>query len=160
MNIVSTNIVDCKVYYPNLFTDNRGVFTELYKLIDINFESKQSNCSFSKLGVFRGIHRTPYAKLVTCVSGVIYDICVDLRKDSQTYNKYFGIYLDNKSFNTIYIPPYCGHGFLALKDSVVLYSQSDIYNKHTDETYCYKKLNIELPFDPLIMSKKDMLSCE
>lgn len=159
MSIIQTHISDCKVFYPEIFSDSRGHFTEIYNQSKMNILSLQINYSKSKYGVFRGIHRTPYSKLVTCVSGSIYDICVDLRSDSITYKKYFGIRLDSKVLNTIYIPPYCGHGFLALEDSMVIYSQADVYNKSLDETYCYKDFNIDMPFDPIILSDKDMGIC-
>jgi dTDP-4-dehydrorhamnose 3,5-epimerase len=137
------------------------VFAELYKLSNTpNFKAVQSNCSISKAGVLRGIHRTPYAKMVTCIHGCIYDVCVDLRPDSKTYLQYFGLYLDSSGLQSIYIPPYCGHGFLSLEESAVLYHQDAEYNADVDETYCYKHFNIQWPREPLIVSDKDINICE
>jgi dTDP-4-dehydrorhamnose 3,5-epimerase len=104
----NTHINDCYYYSPSIHTDHRGLFLEAYKASEFaNFLPSQTNCSISKKGTLRGIHRTPYAKLVTCVKGKIYDVCIDLRPDSKTYNQYFSIYLDDISFQSLYIPPYC-----------------------------------------------------
>ena len=156
-----TNLADCVYFTPDLYKDNRGVFTELYKRSVLpGFQPYQSNCSISKAGVLRGIHRTPYAKMVTCVHGSIYDVCVDLRPDSKTYLKYFGLYLDSSNLRSLYIPAYCGHGFLALEESVVLYHQDSEYDPSVDETYCYKHFDIQWPREPLIISNKDLNICE
>jgi dTDP-4-dehydrorhamnose 3,5-epimerase len=113
----------------------------------------------SKTGVLRGVHRTPYAKLVTCIRGKIYDVCVDLRLDSPTYNMTFGIELNSNNLFSLYIPPYCGHGFLALEESVVLYHQDGEYDRTLDETYCYKHFDIKWPKEPLLVSNKDSDIC-
>lgn len=158
--IENTKITDCALLKPDLYRDHRGVFTEIYKRsIFDKFQPVQTNCSISKLGVLRGIHRTPYAKLVTCISGSIYDVCVDLRPDSDTYRQAFGIELNSSNLFSLYIPPYCGHAFLALEDSVVLYHQDGEYDKTLDETYCYKHFDIQWPKQPLIISNKDLDIC-
>lgn len=157
-----THINDCVWFEPKLFTDNRGVFSEIFKYsIGPNkfFEPKQCNYSFSHKGVLRGIHRTPYSKYVTCVSGKIYDVCVDLRINSSTYNQYFGIILDSQKLNSLYIPSFCGHAFLALEDSILIYQQDQEYNPNTDETYCYKQFNINWPEEIQIISNKDNNAC-
>lgn len=156
-----TSIKDCLLLQPNIFHDKRGLFTEIYKQSQLpHFHPTQSNCSVSKAGVCRGIHRTPYAKLVTCVHGKVYDVCVDLRKDSDTYMQYFGIELDAINLMSLYIPAYCGHGFLALEDSVLIYHQDQEYNPIFDETYCYKNFNIQWPKTPILVSDKDEASCD
>lgn len=161
MNINKTIIPDCIHVVPNHYDDNRGIFSEIFKHSQLpSFSPVQSNYSSSKKGVLRGIHRVPYAKYVTCVVGKIYDVCVDLRSDSLTYGQYFGIELDSKILNSLYIPGYCGHGFLAIEDSVVIYQQDGEYNPAVDETYCYSNYDIEWPFNPTIISEKDMRACE
>lgn len=155
-----TIIPDCILLKPDIFKDSRGVFTEIYKQTILpKFIPIQSNCSISKTGVLRGIHRTPYAKLVTCISGKIYDVCVDLRPNSPSYKETFGVELNSSNMYSLYIPPYCGHGFLALEQSIVIYHQDDEYSKIVDETYCYKQFNIRWPQDPLIVSDKDLNIC-
>jgi dTDP-4-dehydrorhamnose 3,5-epimerase len=160
IKITKTKIKDCLIADNRIFDDNRGFFSEIYKFSDTSvFVPKQMNCSFSETGVFRGIHRTPYSKLVTCVKGSIYDICVDLRPDSETYNQYVAIELNDQSLNSIYIPSYCGHGFLALQDSIVVYLQDEEYMKEKDQAYCYKSFNINFPSSIKTISPKDLAAC-
>lgn len=158
---LTTPIKDCLVFTPVVHKDRRGIFTEIYKFSSCNnFTTKQTNCSISKKGTLRGIHRAPYGKLVTCVKGEIYDVCVDLRPDSQTYNQYFSIYLNNINFQSLYIPPYCGHAFFSIKNSIIIYNQGEEYNASKDETYCYCDYNITWPFEPLHISDKDHNVCK
>lgn len=158
----NTHIDNCFWIEPNIFQDHRGIFSEIFKNSSSEplFKPVQSNYSFSKTGVLRGIHRTPYAKLVTCVKGTVYDVCVDLRADSPTYQQHFGIYLSENVLNSLYIPPFCGHAFLALEDSILIYQQNQEYNPDLDETYCYKNYNIQWPSNITIISKKDSNECE
>lgn len=161
MKIYNTNITDCIYIEHNQFMDERGVFVELYKETAIpEFIVKQSNYSFSNRGTLRGIHRAPYGKLVTCVFGKIYDICIDLRDNSPTYKAYFGMELNESFIQSLYIPPYCGHAFIALENSIVIYHQNDEYKKEFDEVYCYKNFDIQWPLQPNIMSDKDSHSCQ
>jgi dTDP-4-dehydrorhamnose 3,5-epimerase len=159
MEINKTHINDCYWTKPDQFIDHRGVFSEIYKTTELNFESKQSNYSFSKKGTIRGIHCTPYAKYITCVSGEIYDVCVDLRKNSTTHKQYFGIILNGLNLYSLYIPPFCGHAFLSMADSIVIYQQTDIYQDKKDYTFCYCDYNIQWPFEPYIISDKDKDVC-
>jgi dTDP-4-dehydrorhamnose 3,5-epimerase len=163
IQIDKTHINDCFVIKYNQFQDHRGHFSELYKASELSlFKPIQSNYSFSKKNVLRGIHRTPYAKLVSCIHGAVFDVCVDLREDSSTYLQYYSIELNPEYHNSIYIPPYCGHGFLALKDGIVIYYQDQEYNQLTDETYCYKNFNIKWPsinHESISISSKDIGSC-
>lgn len=156
-----TPIENCLTIKYSQYKDHRGHFSELFKQSWLpDFKPVQSNLSFSKQGVLRGIHRTPYAKLVTCVSGSIFDVCVDLRPDSITYGQYYSIILSADSGESLYIPPYCGHGFYAYQDSIVLYHQNDEYHSSKDETYCYKLYNIPWPLnDKIIISDKDSNAC-
>lgn len=161
MKINQTHIDGCFYTEPNLFVDHRGVFSEIYK--NSIFDScKQVNYSHSKYGTLRGIHRTPYAKFVTCVYGKIYDVCLDLRPESKTYLQHHAIVLDSEHLNSMYIPPYCGHAFLALENSVIVYLQTDIYNKDFDQTFCYKNYNIRWPTldKDYIISQKDNTICQ
>jgi len=161
MKVQPSNIADCVTIQYQPFYDNRGVFCELFKESDLPwFKPTQSNYSISKKGVLRGLHRTPYAKLVTCVYGSVYDVCVDLRENSHTYKQHFSTVLSENNHIALYIPPYCGHGFLATKDSIVVYYQNGEYDNQTDETYCYASFGIMWPIQPQILSTKDITSCE
>jgi dTDP-4-dehydrorhamnose 3,5-epimerase len=155
-----TKIIDCILLQPEIFSDKRGIFSEIYKNSNLSFfRPLQSNCSISSKGVLRGIHRTPYAKLVTCVKGKVYDVCVDLREHSETYLQHFATELNDQNLFSLYIPPYCGHGFLALEDSILIYHQDQEYQPDLDQTYCYKKFNIAWPIAPAILSDKDLSVC-
>ena len=161
MKLCKTKINDCFYIENNTFSDSRGVFAEFFKQSDISFfMPKQSNFSFSYMGTFRGIHRTPYAKLVTCVKGSVYDICVDLRESSDTYGQYISKVLSGDQLNSLYIPPYCGHGFMALEDSIVIYHQGQEYDKELDQTFCFKSFDIKLPMDIKYISEKDSAICQ
>ena len=111
----------------DVHADNRGNFSEWFKKFEIekatgfNFEVAQANISTSHKGVLRGIHYSlaeiGQAKWVTCVSGSILDVIVDIREGSPTYGKYETIKLEPKLGKSVLIGPGIGHGFIALEDS-------------------------------------------
>ncbi len=98
---IETSIKDVYIIEPKKYGDNRGYFMETYKESDfikagLNYEFVQDNQSKSKKGVLRGLHfqkTFPQAKLVRCIEGEVFDVCVDLRKDSPTYGKWEGVIL-------------------------------------------------------------------
>lgn len=154
-------VQDCKITKTNLFLDERGVFSELYKLSSSKgFDCQQVNFSFSHKGTLRGLHLAPYAKLVTCIVGEVFDVCLDLRAKSPTYLKHFTIKLGpNQDHNQVYIPANCAHGFLSTEDSVIVYAQNEEYRKDKDRAVCYKSYGIEWPESPTIISEKDNQAC-
>lgn len=154
------NIEECYIIQPNIFTDHRGSFSEIYKKSQIDFETKQVNYSYSKAGTLRGLHRAPYAKLVTCLKGRVFDVCLDLRDNSPTYMQYSYATLDGENLQQLYIPAYCAHGFYAYENSIILYLQDSEYIKDKDETYCYKSYNIPWPDNPQFISEKDQDICQ
>lgn len=161
MQINFTKINSCVWIQPTIFNDDRGIFCETFKQSFWDtFKPVQSNYSFSKAGVLRGIHRTPYAKLVTCVKGSVYDVCIDLRTDSETYGQHYGIILNHRKLNSLYIPPYCGHAFLSLEDSILIYQQDQEYDSKLDETYCHQQYDILWPNYATIISEKDKRACD
>lgn len=151
---LSTNILDCFVYTRKHIPDHRGFFSELYN-DDYDLNCKQINCSFSYKNVFRGIHQATFSKLVSCVKGKIIDFCVDLRPTSSTYLNVYPTELSETNGKQLYIPHNCGHGFLVLEDSVVVYSQDDTYSPDKENTYCYKQFNMLNNQHDLILSSKD-----
>ena len=155
-------VYDCITLKTNLFNDQRGTFSELYKFSNLqNFVCKQVNFSSSHKGTLRGLHLAPYAKLVTCIAGQIFDVCIDLREDSPTYLKYFSARLGpNQNNNQIYIPANCAHGFLSVTDSVIVYAQDGEYSKDKDKAVCYKNYGVEWPENPTIISEKDSQVCK
>lgn len=149
----------CLILQNELKSDDRGIFSEIYKENIPNFSIAQLNYSFSYAGTLRGLHKTPYGKLVTCVKGKVFDVCLDLRPDSNSYKNYTYTDLDQDSLNQIYIPPNCGHGFYAYEDSILIYAQSELYDPNKDECFCYLGYNIKWPAVPKFISNRDKGSC-
>jgi len=151
--------------------DERGSFREWFKSIDIRsaigreFEVAQSNISISHHGVLRGIHyslaATGQGKWVTCVSGSIWDVVVDIRPSSPTFKKWVGVPMSAESGEAIFIAEGLGHGFIALEDnSIVSYMLTSSYSP-TDEFEINpldSELGIEWPEIERLMSKKDSLA--
>ena len=149
------------------FQDDRGSFMESFnskqfnKSLKNNITFVQDNLSISKKGVFRGLHfqyEFPQAKLVSVLSGEILDIVVDLRKSSKTFGDWCAFEVSSKNNKQIFIPEGFAHGFLALKDDTkVFYKVSDFWNPKDEFTLNYndKKIKIELPFEPILISEKD-----
>ena len=150
--------------------DNRGFFSrgfcrrEMLEKTGIDFEVCQSNISYnSKKGTIRGIHYQvhPYEerKIVSCVKGKIFDVVVDLRKDSPTYLKWQGVELSEDNYKMLLIPKGCGHGFQSLEDDTVLnYKVDQYFNPNADSGVCYNDsaINVQFPIkDNIIISEKD-----
>jgi dTDP-4-dehydrorhamnose 3,5-epimerase len=130
---------------PAVHGDSRGLFFEW--LTDREFSAvtghrldvRQANCSVSSAGVLRGLHFAQLppsqAKYVTCVSGSVFDVVVDIRLGSPTFGQWDSVLLDDKDRRTIYISEGLGHGFLALQDnSMIMYLCSAEYNPHREHT--------------------------
>lgn len=130
---------------PALHGDSRGLFFEW--LTDRGFtgfaghrlDVRQANCSVSSAGVLRGLHFAQLppsqAKYVTCVSGAVFDVVVDIRVGSPTFGQWDSVLLDDSARRTIYISEGLGHGFLALQDnSTVMYLCSAEYNPQREHT--------------------------
>jgi dTDP-4-dehydrorhamnose 3,5-epimerase len=113
-----------------VWSDDRGFFREWFKSTDIknatgrDFEIEQANISLSARGTLRGIHYSiaprGQAKWITCVSGSIQDVIVDIRPDSQTFGKWIEVRLTGDSGNAVLISEGLGHGFLALEDNTAV----------------------------------------
>jgi dTDP-4-dehydrorhamnose 3,5-epimerase len=130
---------------PAVHGDSRGLFYEW--LTDREFSAvtghrldvRQANCSVSSAGVLRGLHFAQLppsqAKYVTCVSGSVFDVVVDIRLGPPTFGQWDSVLLDDKDRRTIYISEGLGHGFLALQDnSMIMYLCSAEYNPHREHT--------------------------
>jgi dTDP-4-dehydrorhamnose 3,5-epimerase len=126
-----------------VWRDDRGLFREWFKSVDIkdatgrNFEIEQANISLSSLGTLRGIHYSigprGQAKWITCVSGSIKDVIVDVRLDSKSFGQWIEVKLSGDSGKAVLISEGLGHAFLALEDnSAVAYLVSTLFSP-TDE---------------------------
>ncbi len=174
MQLHTTEIKGCVVVQMDRHDDHRGFFQELYQLDKYSVvpsadgvsvhclrrEWKQANWSHSRKNVVRGIHTAPYTKLVTCVSGAIFDVAVDLREGSPTYGKWFGKWLRAESPEQMLIPAGCGHGFMAVTDQTsVVYLQDAVFKPgvETSVNPFDEQLAIEWPManPDYILSEKD-----
>jgi len=166
MEIRSTPIKDVYEIYPKVFNDARGYFLETYRedlLAEkgINTRWVQDNQSFSVAGTVRGLHfqHAPYAqaKLVRVITGRVYDVCVDLRKDSPTFGQYHGVILDSAQHNLLYVPEGFAHGFSVLEDAVFSYKCSNFYNKSSEGGLIWNdgQLDIDWMVSKPIISEKD-----
>jgi len=160
---IRTEIPEVILVESTVFNDNRGFFEELYKESDflsyIPCSFPQFNHSFSKRGVLRGLHfqimPKPQGKLVTVISGRIYDVAVDLRKGSPTYKKWVSAELTPGKM--LWIPVGFAHGFVALEDSNVVYFVSREFSKEHDSGVSWNdpEINVKWPVDNPIISEKD-----
>lgn len=156
------------VITPTVFQDERGYFVETYNQNDfkeagLNMTFVQDNQSKSSKGVLRGLHfqkEHPQGKLVRVLSGEVYDVAVDLRKDSKTFGKYFGVLLSDENKKQFYIPEGFAHGFVVLSDTAVFaYKCTDFYHPGDEGGLIYNDpiIGIDWPIEgiELIMSQKD-----
>ena len=170
MKLGSTKIKDLYLISPKLFKDNRGYFFESFNLesfkkkINKNYNFVQDNESLSKKNVLRGLHfqKPPYeqAKLVRVLNGSIFDVAVDIRPQSPTYKKWYGVVLSSNNNKQLFIPEGFAHGFLSLEDDTkILYKTTNYFNKDSERSILWNdsEISIEWPtsIDNLIISDKD-----
>ena len=142
---IQTCVLDCFLYKPEAHYDDRGFVMEIYN--ESKYTEKppsQINWSYSIRDVIRGLHISPYPKLVTCVQGSIYDVCLDVRVNSLTYGQYCACSLDDMNKFQLLIPAYCAHGFYSYIDSIVLYCQGGTYSRQERGIH-YTSFDIKWP---------------
>ena len=166
MKVVQTEITGVYVIKPHVFRDDRGFFMESYSLRD--FKKHGIDCHFvqdnharsEQKGVLRGLHfqNPPQAKLVRVVVGSIYDVVVDLRKESSTFGKYFGITLSADNFCMLFAPVGLAHGYCVLSDvAEVLYKADEFYTPEGESGLLWNDEDVAVPWpvqNP-ILSEKD-----
>lgn len=163
-----TSIEGVFIIEPTVFMDDRGYFMESYHKKEfeengLNIDFVQDNQSKSTKGVLRGLHfqyNQPQGKLVRVIKGEVFDVAVDLRKDSPTYSKYESVILSEDNKKQFYIPPGFAHGFLVLSDEAEFtYKCTDFYNGSDEGGIVWNDpdISIEWPLneDKLILSEKD-----
>lgn len=164
-----TDIKDVYIIEPKVYGDERGYFQETYhyecfKEAGLDMTFVQDNESKSKKGVLRGLHfqtKQPQGKLVRVLKGEVFDVAVDLRKDSPTYGKWVGEFLSEENKKQFYVPEGFAHGFMVLSDEAVFaYKCTNFYNPEYDCGIIWndKDINIEWPIDQvdqIILSDKD-----
>jgi dTDP-4-dehydrorhamnose 3,5-epimerase len=169
VDIIGLQIPHSYVVTPKVHSDDRGDFWEWYKFdklaaeIGHPFSLRQANASVSKRGVFRGIHfaelNPGQAKYVSCTSGEVLDIVVDIRVGSPTFGKVETVLLNDTNRRSVYLSEGLGHGFIALSDNaVVTYLVSGVYDPQRE--HGINPLDIVIDFDlpedlEILLSPKD-----
>ena len=173
--IKETPIKGLAVIEPKVFGDERGFFMETYNKksfeeLGLTMDFVQDNHSKSKKGVLRGLHfqtKHTQGKLVHVIKGSVYDVAVDLRKDSETFGKWHAVKLSAENKLMFYIPEGFAHGFLTLEDETEFtYKCTDLYAPEYDSGILWndETINIDWKFeefginsDELTISEKDKI---
>ena len=169
MQVIETEIPDVKIINPKVFGDQRGFFLETYEqkryqeMLNINLTFVQDNHSRSQKNVLRGLHfqkENPQGKLVRVVRGEVFDVAVDIRKDSSTYGKWVGVILSEDNKSQLWIPPGLAHGFLVMSDIADFeYKCTNYYDPNSERCLLWNDptININWPITTPILSEKDRL---
>ena len=159
--IEKTKFKDLFILKNKLFRDKRGYFKELLREEKIKKKFPFTVMSYSKKNVVRGLHiqtKKAQGKYVSVLKGKVYDVAVDLRKNSKNFGKFFSCILSEKNSKSIYIPAGFAHGFCGLdKENYIIYICTQYRNAVSERAIKYndKKLNIKWPVNKPIVSKKD-----
>lgn len=163
-----TNIPDLIIIEPKVFKDNRGFYLETYKKSEfqknrIKEEFLQDNFSFSTKKVLRGMHfqKDPHSqgKLIWVAKGEVFDVAVDLRKNSPTFKKWFGIVLSEENKKMFYIPAGFAHGFCVLSEEAQFsYKVTKEYAPESESGFIWddKDIKIKWPVNNPVVSEKDL----
>ncbi len=164
-----TPIAGLKVVEPRVFEDARGYFTECFNLREfeaagISFSCKQENVSSSVRGVLRGMHfqvHHPQAKLVRVNVGEVFDVAVDIRPQSPTHGKWFGVRLSADNHRMLLLPRGMAHGFLVMSDRAVFtYLCDEFYHPEDEGGFRYDDPAVGIQWPELgmdyILSDKDL----
>lgn len=166
MEVIKEPIPGLLVIKPSVFEDKRGFFLETwqkerYKEIGIEEDFVQDNWSRSFKGVLRGLHfqkENPQGKLVSVRTGKVFDVAVDIRKDSPTFGEWFGEDLSDENHLQMYVPPGFAHGFCVLSEIADFVYKCTEYYYPGDESgivWNDEDLNIDWQIENPIISLKD-----
>ncbi|OXX73776.1 dTDP-4-dehydrorhamnose 3,5-epimerase [Vibrio sp. V03_P4A6T147] len=160
MKVIETDIPDVKIIEPTVFGDERGFFMETWN--QQRFEELvtgkptqfvQDNHSKSKKGILRGLHyqtENTQGKLVRVVSGEVFDVAVDIRKNSPTFGKWVGVYLSAENKRQLWVPEGFAHGFyVTSNEAEFVYKCTDYYNPNAEVSIKWNddSLNINWPIE-------------
>jgi dTDP-4-dehydrorhamnose 3,5-epimerase len=166
MKLIDTTIPDVKIIEPRVFGDERGFFLETYReswfrenVADVNFV--QSNHSKSKRGTLRGLHyqiERAQGKLVRVVQGEVFDVAVDMRKNSPTFGKWFGTLLSEENRHQLWVPAGFAHGFFVTSESAeFVYDCTDYYAPEFEQSVMWSDPVLAIDW-PLKKGELPMLS--
>jgi dTDP-4-dehydrorhamnose 3,5-epimerase len=170
MKVTATAIPDVLLIEPNVFSDTRGFFYEsfnkgeFFSATGVDLDFVQDNQSRGHKGVLRGLHfqvKQPQGKLVRVVRGSVFDVAVDIRKESPTFGCWVGETLTEENRVQMWIPPGFAHGFLVLSESAdFLYKVTDYYAPLHERSIAWNdpKIGIEWPLAGLtpLLSSRDL----
>lgn len=167
MQIIDTNIQGAVIIEPKVYGDHRGFFLETYRDRQYRDQAKiqlpfvQDNHSRSSRGVLRGLHfqkTKPQGKLVRVVRGEVFDVGVDLRKDSPTFGNWIGVWLSEDNHRQLWLPPGLAHGFIVTSDSADFeYKCTDYYDPSDEGCLIWNDpdIGIDWPSESPLLSDKD-----
>ena len=168
MKTINTKLNDCVIIEPTVHGDDRGFFLESFhlsryaELAGIKLPFVQDNLSRSTKGVLRGLHfqkTKPQGKLVRVVKGEVFDVAVDLRKESSTFGEYESVILTEENKKQFWVPPGFAHGFIVLSDYADFeYKCTDYYDPSDEGGLIWNdpEVAIEWPIDEPLLSDKDV----
>jgi len=171
LQVTPTAISDVLIIEPKVFGDNRGWFTESFnandfaKATNLNIEFVQDNHSFSRQWTLRGLHyqiKHTQGKLVRVTAGTVFDVAVDLRKDSSTLGKWVGLELSSQNHKQLWVPPGFAHGFLVLSETAeFLYKTTDYYDPSSEVclSWCDPTVKVDWPIPlgrQVLLNAKDV----
>lgn len=168
MQVVETNIPDVKIIQPKVFGDERGFFMETFRddwfkqhCADVTFV--QDNHSKSSQGILRGLHyqlEQTQGKLVRVVSGEVYDVAVDMRKDSETFGQWVGVLLSAENARQLWVPAGFAHGFYVTSESAeFVYKCTDYYHPQSEVSVKYDDKTLDIQW-PLVNGQTPSLSAK
>jgi dTDP-4-dehydrorhamnose 3,5-epimerase len=165
MKFTELKFTGCKIIEVDIFRDKRGTFKKIYHQnkyqengLNVIFKEQYLTCS--NKNVLRGMHfqLPPYdqSKLITCLTGSVLDVFLDLRKNSKTYGQTDSLILSKDSGKSIFLPSGIAHGFLSLEDnSGMLYSTSTVYNPNSDYGIMWNSIGYSWPINKPQISERD-----
>ena len=166
MEVFETNVEGVKLIKPKIWGDKRGYFVETwqevrYSSVGIDAHFVQDNHSTSRKNILRGLHvqrRNPQGKLVSVSFGAVYDVAVDIRKESPTFGAWYGVELTAENQHQLWVPPGLAHGFVVISDIAHFhYKCTDYYHPEDECAIIWndRALKIDWPVDNPTLSMKD-----
>ena len=166
MNTIETAIPDVKILEPKVFGDDRGFFMETFReewfrenVADVTFV--QDNHSKSSQGILRGLHyqtEQTQGKLVRVTKGEVYDVAVDMRKDSPTFGRHVGVLLSAENKRQLWVPEGFAHGFYVTTESAeFVYKCTDYYAPQFEQSVLWNAPSLDIQW-PLVNGQTPLLS--
>lgn len=162
LTVTLTEIPDVMIIQPKVFGDDRGFFFESFNQrefaeatgVEVNFV--QDNHSMSKRGVLRGLHyqlEHTQGKLVRVVRGTVFDVAVDLRQSSKTFQQWVGVELSADNHKQLWVPPGFAHGFLVLSDEAeFLYKTTDYWHAASEQSLLWNDPSVGIHWPDLAVA--------